>query len=159
MFRATMCPSSGGTTVSMRHFVFVTLCGWLSGMQGGTSTMHTRQSSVQNNKYQVSHKYSCFSWWCARSRPKHVEKRNKHTEKTRFLWRCGPTRAMVSSFTRFLDHTQPPITVGRNPPDEWSSRRRDFYLTTQHSTTDRHPCPRRDSNPQSQQASGHRPTP
>ena len=22
-----------------------------------------------------------------------------------FLWRCGPTRAMASSFTRFLDHT------------------------------------------------------
>ena len=32
-----------------------------------------RQSSVQNNKYQVSHKYSCFSWWWAHSRPKHVE--------------------------------------------------------------------------------------
>jgi len=29
MFRATMCPSSRGITVSMRHLVFVTLCGWL----------------------------------------------------------------------------------------------------------------------------------
>jgi len=27
MFRATMCPSSGEITVSMRHLVFVTLCG------------------------------------------------------------------------------------------------------------------------------------
>ena len=27
MFRATMCPSSGETTVSIRHLVFVTLCG------------------------------------------------------------------------------------------------------------------------------------
>jgi len=35
MFRAIMCPSSGETTVSMRHLVFVTLCGWLSGVQGG----------------------------------------------------------------------------------------------------------------------------
>jgi hypothetical protein len=35
MFRATVCPSSGEITVSMRHLVFVTLCGWLSGMQGG----------------------------------------------------------------------------------------------------------------------------
>ena len=35
MFRATMCPSSGETTVSMRHLVFVTLCGWMSAMQGG----------------------------------------------------------------------------------------------------------------------------
>jgi len=25
------------------------------------STLHTRQSSTQNNKYQVSHKHSCFS--------------------------------------------------------------------------------------------------
>ena len=33
--------------------------------------------------------------------------------------------------------------------------------TLQHTTlnTDRHPCPRRDSNPQMQQASGRRPTP
>jgi len=40
--------------------------------------MHTRQSFIQNNKYQVSHKHSCFSWWWAQSRPKHVEKRNNH---------------------------------------------------------------------------------
>jgi len=50
------------------------------------STLQTRQSSVQNNKYQVSHKYSCSSWWWAHSRPKHVEKRNKHTKKN-----CAPS--------------------------------------------------------------------
>ena len=33
----------------------------------------------------------------------------------------------------------------------------DLYLTTL--TTDKHPCPRWDSNPRSQQASGRRPTP
>ena len=38
-------------------------------------------SSIQNNKYQVSHKYSCFPWWWAHSHLKHVEKRNKHTKK------------------------------------------------------------------------------
>ena len=27
MFRATVCPSSGETTVFMRHMVFITLCG------------------------------------------------------------------------------------------------------------------------------------
>ena len=27
------------------------------------------------------HRYICFSWWWAHSRPKHVEKRNKHTKK------------------------------------------------------------------------------
>jgi hypothetical protein len=35
-----------------------------------------------------------------------------------FLWRCGPMRAMASSFLRFLDHTQRRITVGRTPLDE-----------------------------------------
>ena len=46
------------------------------------SALHTGQSSIQNNKYKVSHKYSCFSWSWAHSRPKHVEKRNKHTKKS-----------------------------------------------------------------------------
>ena len=36
-------------------------------------TLHTRQSSTQNNKYQVSQKHSCFSQWWSHSRPKHVE--------------------------------------------------------------------------------------
>ena len=36
-------------------------------------TLHTGQSSTRNNKYQVSHKYGCFSWWWAHSHPKHVE--------------------------------------------------------------------------------------
>jgi hypothetical protein len=36
-------------------------------------TLHTRQSSTQNNKYQVSHEYICFYWWWERSRPKHVD--------------------------------------------------------------------------------------
>jgi len=34
VFRATMCPSSGETTLSTWHLVLVTLYGWLSGMQG-----------------------------------------------------------------------------------------------------------------------------
>jgi len=53
-----------------------------------------------------------------------------------FLWRCGPTRTKASSFSRFLDHTQRRITVGRTPLDEWSARRRDLYLTT-HNTHNR----------------------
>jgi len=53
-----------------------------------------------------------------------------------FLWRCGPTRAMASSFLRFLDHTQRRITVGRTSLDEWPARRRDLYLTT-HNTQHR----------------------
>jgi len=49
----------------------------MCGMQGG---MHTSQSNIQYNKQQVSHKYSCFSWWWAHSRPKHVEI-EKYTKK------------------------------------------------------------------------------
>ena len=36
----------------------------------------------------------------------------------------------------FLDHTQRRSTVGRNPLDEWSARRKDLYLTT-HDTHNR----------------------
>ena len=53
-----------------------------------------------------------------------------------FLWRCSPTRAMASSFLRFLDRTQRRITVDRTPLDEWSARRRDLYLTA-HNTHNR----------------------
>ena len=51
-----------------------------------------------------------------------------------------PQWARAPSFTRFLDHTQRHTTLGRTPLDEWSARRRDFYVTT-HNTHDRHPCP------------------
>jgi len=54
MFRATMGPSSGETTVFMWHLILVILYGWLSGMQEHL-LLHTRQSSIQNIKYQVSH--------------------------------------------------------------------------------------------------------
>ena len=72
-------------------------------------------------------------------------------------WRCSPMRTMASSFTRFLDHTQRRTTVGRTPLDEWSARRRDIYLTTHNRQTSMAPGGIR--KPQSQQASGRRPTP
>ena len=67
---------------------------------------------------------------------------------------------MDSSFRRFLlvDHTRRRTTVGRTPLDEWLAGHRCLYLTI-HYTKNRQPCPRWDSNPQSQQASGRRPTP
>jgi hypothetical protein len=42
-----------------------------------------------------------------------------------FLWLCSPARAIASSSTRFLDHTQRRATVGRTPQDELSARRKD----------------------------------
>jgi hypothetical protein len=47
-----------------------------------------------------------------------------------------PLLAYSPSFTRSLDYTQRRNTVGTTPLDEWSARRRDFYLTT-HNTHNR----------------------
>ena len=69
----------------------------------------------------------------------------------------APQWTRASSYTRFVDHTQRRTRVGRTPLDEWSAHPRDLYLT--HNTHDKRPCPRWDSNPQSQQASGRKPTP
>ena len=66
-------------------WVTVWYAGWNESVEFH-STLHIRQSSAQNNKYQVSRRYSYFSWWWAHSRPKHVEKRNKHTKKN-----CAPS--------------------------------------------------------------------
>jgi len=74
-------------------------------------------------------------------------------------WRCGPTRAMASSFLRFLDHTKQCITAGRTSLGEGSGRRRDLYLSTHKIKHRQTSMLRRDSNPQSQQTSGRRPTP
>ena len=75
------------------------------------------------------------------------------------FWRNILQWATTSSFTRFLDHTQRHITVGRTPPtsDQLVAKTSIWQHTTL--TTDRHPCLRWDSNPQSQQASGGRSTP
>jgi len=42
--------------------------------------------------------------------------------------RLGPPR-----FLRIIDHTQRRTSVDRTPLDDWLARRRDLYLTTQHS--------------------------
>jgi len=85
----------------------------------------------------------------------------KSTRELRYyvcLWRDIPQLTRTSSFTRVLDHKQRRTTVGRTPLDEWSTRRRDPYLTT-NNTRNIQTWFRWDSNPQSQQASGRRPTP
>jgi len=105
------------------------------------------------------------SWWWARGCPKHVElylndeqkiweidasgwliylnvRRCTDLQTLVFfsLWRCGPTRAIASSFTRFLDHNRHTQSAGLL----WtrSARRRDLYLTT-HTIHNKHPCPGR----------------
>ena len=52
MFRATMCPSSGETTVFIfiRHLLLVILYGRLSGMQEHMLP-HTRRPPIQSEKY------------------------------------------------------------------------------------------------------------
>jgi hypothetical protein len=73
-------------------------------------------------------------------------------------WRNSPQWAKASSVLRILDHTQTPPLAGLL----WTSNQPDSgTYTWQHSTItrDRHPCPRRDSNAQSQQASDRGPTP
>jgi hypothetical protein len=75
------------------------------------------------------------------------------------LWRCDPTRAMASSFLRFLDHTQRRTTFGRTPLDEWWARRRDLYLTIHNTHNRQISMPPVGFEPRSQQASGRRSTP
>jgi len=58
-----------------------------------------------------------------------------------FIWRNSPQWARVSSFTKFLDHTQRRSTVGRLL---WTSDQLIAKTSTwQHTTltTDRHPRP------------------
>jgi len=72
------------------------------------------------------------------------------------LWRCDPTWIMAFSFLRFLDHTRRRITESVGPL--WTSDQLIAETSTWQHTTDKHPCPWWDSKPQSQQASGRRPT-
>ena len=62
-----------------------------------------------------------------------------------FPWRYNPLwlyfstdryRALPSSFSMFLDHTQWRATIGRTPLDEWSNHHRGLYLTI-HNTHNR----------------------
>ena len=69
-----------------------------------------------------------------------------------FLWCNSPAWARAALFLRFLDHSDTPQWVGLL----WTRDRPVADISTwQHITftRDRHPCPPRDSNPQSQQAS------
>jgi hypothetical protein len=60
---------------------------------------------------------------------------NKKNSNLFFLWRCGPTRAMVSSFLWFVYYTWWRTTVDRTPLEEWSARRKDLYLRSHKTQT------------------------
>ena len=69
------------------------------------------------------------------------------------LWRFDPIPGHGLPLRGFAITLTEHTALGRTPLDKWSARRTDLNLTT-HYTHNRHPCPRRDSNPQSQQTSG-----
>jgi len=76
-----------------------------------------------------------------------------------FIWlnRPPPPQPSIGPgplLSRFLYHTQRHPAVGRTPLDVAEAFT--WYLIS-HNTHNRHPCRRWDSNPQSYQASGHRP--
>ena len=74
------------------------------------------KNMVESDRSQITLYYSAEKIRLACRIPK--ARIQTHTLPHPPLWRCGPTRAMASSFTRFLDHTQRRITVGRTPLDE-----------------------------------------
>ena len=57
------------------------------------------------------------------------------TEKDLYFMEQQPPICQGLLFTRFLDHKQRRTTVGRNPLDEVSARRRDLYLATRSTAT------------------------
>jgi len=82
------------------------------------------------------------------------------TESVRYIFgswldnRSGPRPPHCRGFAITLRHT----TIGSSPLEEWSARCRDLYLKTHNTHKRQTSMLRRDSNLQSQQASGCRPT-
>jgi len=56
-------------TLGICHSVWMTV--WFAGWNE-TSFHPANHSSTQSDKYEVSHRYSYFSWWWAHHGPKHV---------------------------------------------------------------------------------------
>ena len=105
----------------------------MHGSDINTPLVHTTFRICKRIKQVNRNECMLFSLWCSSFKTLNV---TNYKTPNFFNWRCAPTRAMGSSFLRFLDHTQRRITVGMTPLDEWSARRRDLYLTT-HNTHNR----------------------
>jgi hypothetical protein len=85
---------------------------------------------------------------CIFQNPSWNRPKSKSRSGTLFSFYHGANGPIGPSHYRRFTISLRPTALGRTPLDEWSSRRRDLYLTT-HSTHDRHPCHQHDSNPQS----------
>jgi len=110
MFLATMCPSSGETTIFVTlgtcYTVWMTV--WYAGctifVTLGTcytvwmTVWYARCTLHTSHPYGITstkcRKNSCFSWWWAYSCPKHVDKRNKYTKKN-----CSPSWLYLHNYT------------------------------------------------------------
>jgi len=84
--------------------------------------------------------------------------RNTLYEFINFLsWSGFFSLPIVEFLLHVVTHSDTHTTFGRTPLDDGSAGRRDLYLRTH--ICRKRPCLPRDSNPQSQQAIGHRPKP
>ena len=79
----------------------------------------------------------------------------KYLRKCQYFFSCG-ARALRPRQSHFLGFgiTLRHATICRTPLDERPARRKDHYLREHNNDKNRYPCPRRDSNPQCQQAGG-----
>jgi len=91
--------------------------------------------------------------------PTHTHTNCNNYKCTFLIGTTAPQWTRASSFTGFLDHSRRRNTVGRTSLDEWSARRRDLNQTAHNIHNRQTSMPLWDSNTQSQQVSGRRPTP
>ena len=124
MFWATMCPSSGETTLYLCDTWCLLFC-MDDCLVCRVCTLHTRQSSIQNNEHQISHKYSYFSWWWAHCRPKHVEKINWHTKKN-----CAQSWLYLQDYTGMYGQQTLKICI-RVPEDNMEQSRFEKQIVPQ----------------------------
>ena len=87
LFRATMCPSSGKHTVSMRHWYFA-LCMGGCLVCFGQLCAHYQEKILYLCDTDIFHSVWVAVWSADQTA----------THYFFFLWRCGPKRAMASSF-------------------------------------------------------------
>jgi len=66
------------------------------------------------------------------------------------------THTHTHTHMRACTHLTYTCTLGRIPVHEWLAHHRDLYVTTHNTHRDKHPFPRWDWSPQSQQTRGHK---